>query len=82
MCRLSTFHPRGRTISIEELGINGGGRVAGGDREEVEVHARIQGQGRSKRRRRRAREVRISASNGQIRAETPHGDRAAQPWCS
>jgi DUF4097 and DUF4098 domain-containing protein YvlB len=73
--RVSTFDPRGRTLSIEP-GMNGGARVVGWDRDEVEVHARIQGQGRSMRDADdAAREVRISASNGQIRAETPDGDR-------
>jgi hypothetical protein len=73
--RVSTMEPRGRGLSIDP-GVNGGAEVIGWDRNEIEVHARIQGQGRSLRDAEDAvSEIRVTTAGGQLRATTPDRER-------
>ena len=66
--RVSTIDPRGRKITIDP-GTNGGASVRGWDKDEVEVHARMQGQGRSQRDADDAlRDIRLSVGGSTIRA--------------
>jgi hypothetical protein len=73
--RVSTIDPRGRKLTIDP-GMNGGAQVQGWDKDEVEVHARMQGQGRSARDAEDAlSEIRLSVSGATIRASSEAHDR-------
>lgn len=75
--RTTGAHAAGGTITVDG-GQNGGARVAGWDRDSIDVIARIQTNARSEDDARAlARQVSISVSNGTIRAEGPQSHSGA-----